>query len=108
MCAPLPPTTAQIHSLVVHPRARGNGRGERLFLSLEDEAREAGHENALLYVLEGNPARRLYARLGYQVVPTPALPGVPAMLRYPGIAMSKPFPAVLAIAGATPDVARAV
>ncbi|ADP81203.1 GNAT family N-acetyltransferase [Pseudofrankia inefficax] len=105
VCAPLPPMTAQVHSLVVHPRARGNGYGELLFRTMEDTARQGGHHDALLYVLAGNPARRLYARLGYQVVPTPTLPGVPALLRYPGIAMRKPFREALAMAGSVPDIA---
>ncbi|MFO0756525.1 MAG: GNAT family N-acetyltransferase [Byssovorax sp.] len=46
------------------PGERGRGTGARLLGALLDEARAAGRE-VRLHVVRENPARRLYARLGF-------------------------------------------
>ncbi|WP_155803362.1 GNAT family N-acetyltransferase [Bordetella sp. FB-8] len=47
------------------PEHQGQGIGERLIRGLLDDARQAGLPVALS-VLHGNPARRLYERLGFE------------------------------------------
>jgi ribosomal protein S18 acetylase RimI-like enzyme len=55
-------------SIGVKPNARGQGVGEKLMRALIDEA--ARHELGLcLSVRSENPARRLYARLGFHDIP---------------------------------------
>jgi GNAT superfamily N-acetyltransferase len=46
------------------PEHRGRGTGTALLLSLLDEARRTGRK-VLLHVVRGNPAVRLYERLGF-------------------------------------------
>lgn len=90
MCVPLPMNTAQMHSLVIDPAHRGHGYGERLLCAMEQQAIDSRHQIALLYVVAGNPAQRLYERMGYLVVPTPSTAGmVRRLLRQPGVAMAK-------------------
>lgn len=56
-------------SMWVAPAARGTGTGIALLGAAEEWARQAGHEELLLGVVEDNlPALRLYERAGY--VPT--------------------------------------
>lgn len=47
------------------PEHQGQGLGERLVRGLLDDARQAGLP-VVLSVLRGNPARRLYERLGFE------------------------------------------
>ena len=47
---------------------RGAGIGSRLMKDLEAEARRAGFPRISLSVSKGNPAARLYERLGYRYV----------------------------------------
>ena len=47
------------------PEHQGKGLGERLVRDLLDQARQAGLP-VTLSVLHGNPARRLYERLGFE------------------------------------------
>jgi GNAT superfamily N-acetyltransferase len=51
--------------VTLHPTMRGRGLGRRLLRALLDEAAEAGKAVCLSVAL-GNPARRLYARLGFE------------------------------------------
>ena len=55
-------------SIGVVERRRGQGVGTRLLTELHDAARDAGITALSLSVEDGNPARRLYERLGYAVV----------------------------------------
>jgi ribosomal protein S18 acetylase RimI-like enzyme len=93
MCVPLPKNTAQMHSLVIDPAQRGKGYGERMLRAMEQQAVDSCHQIALLYVVAGNPAQRLYERMGYLVVPTPSTAGAARrLLRKPGLAMAKRLP----------------
>ena len=58
-----------IADIVVAPQARGRGVGEALVMHSFEEARRLGFD-AMQFnlVFESNPARRLYERLGFQVV----------------------------------------
>jgi ribosomal protein S18 acetylase RimI-like enzyme len=51
------------------PDCRGQGLGARLLAQLQDEARALGCREVRLEVAEGNPARRLYARMGFVDIP---------------------------------------
>jgi ribosomal protein S18 acetylase RimI-like enzyme len=55
-------------SIGVHPDARGQGVGETLLRAMIDEATMRGLR-LCLNVRHTNPARRLYARLGFREVP---------------------------------------
>ncbi len=53
----------------VVPTCRGLGLGEALVIDSFDVAREAGFDAMQFnFVFEANPARRLYERLGFEVV----------------------------------------
>lgn len=64
-----------IPELIVHVAAshRGRGVGGRLITTAIDEARDQGLTGVSLSVEDGNPAVRLYSRLGF----LPAGPGYP-------------------------------
>ena len=47
---------------------RGEGIGSLLMTAIEDAARDAGFSQISLSVDAGNPARRLYERLGYETL----------------------------------------
>lgn len=59
------PDELRILDLVLLPEWRGIGLGTRLLRSLIDEAAAAG-TTVVLHVEDGNPARRLYDRLGFR------------------------------------------
>lgn len=80
---------ARLYSLVVDPRARGQGIGQRLIADAENAARAAGLLGVSLEVRADNlAARRLYARLGYR-----RFADLPAYYDdgAPGIRLRKPF-----------------
>ena len=55
-----------VHQIQIHPSRQGHGIGEAVLRELlTDAARE--HVPVSLSVLHGNPARRLYERLGFSV-----------------------------------------
>lgn len=54
-----------LHDLAVIPEYRGRGVGRRLLAAVEGKARELGCNKVTLEVLEANPARKLYAAMGY-------------------------------------------
>jgi GNAT superfamily N-acetyltransferase len=59
-------TLVNIHDIIVHITARGQGVGKALFAKIEEEARAGGACKITLEVLTGNePAKALYASLGY-------------------------------------------
>lgn len=88
MCAPLPPRTAQMHSLVVRPELRGQGLAVRLIHEVEEQARANDQQGLSLFVLDGNPVEPFYERLGYRRIPVPR-PEWP--LPNPGITMYRPL-----------------
>jgi ribosomal protein S18 acetylase RimI-like enzyme len=58
--------TASITSVWVDPEARGRGVGDSLVVATFEWAREAGYDQVLLWVAEGNPhAEKLYERHGF-------------------------------------------
>jgi len=54
--------------VAVHPAAQGKGIGTHLVRELADAFRDAGYDRIGLGVTDGNPARRLYERLGFEPV----------------------------------------
>ena len=67
------PTIPEV-SLAVVAEWRGKGAGEALFRALIDRATAAGFPALSLSVSKQNPARRLYARLGFVPVAEEAHP----------------------------------
>lgn len=57
----------RVMDIVLAPEARGRGLGEALLRGVLDRAR-AGAARVMLDVEAANPARRLYARLGFREV----------------------------------------
>jgi GNAT superfamily N-acetyltransferase len=65
------PLTCEVRSLIVDPRVRGSGAGRALLAALaETSLARAGGASCVLAaeVLEPNPARSFYARVGYSPV----------------------------------------
>jgi GNAT superfamily N-acetyltransferase len=59
--------TAALTALWVAPAARGRGVGEELVNTVLEWAREAGYEQVMLWVVEGNSAaENLYQRTGFR------------------------------------------
>ena len=58
-----------IEQICVSAAARGKGIGRLLLQWAEAQARAANGTSMTLSVLNGNPARRLYERFGFVVVP---------------------------------------
>ncbi|UGQ11520.1 GNAT family N-acetyltransferase [Yinghuangia sp. ASG 101] len=60
--------TARLRLLIVDPAARGLGLGSRLVTEALHFARDAGYEAMTLWTLDKlGPARRIYARLGFEL-----------------------------------------
>ena len=59
------PHRAEVQKLCVLRRFRGQGLGPALMRAVEDAARAAGRTLLVLDTRRGDPAERLYARLGY-------------------------------------------
>ncbi len=64
---------ADIAKLIVHRRGRGSGLGERLMRAVEAAAQDAGFGLLTLDTKAGDPADRLYRRLGWTAAG--AIPG---------------------------------
>ena len=58
-------------SIAVYPECRGQHVGGLLLGSILSRARTDGYRAISLSVADGNPARRLYARTGFEVVTPP-------------------------------------
>jgi GNAT superfamily N-acetyltransferase len=57
---------AAVTSFWVHPQARGKGVSDALMLAVIESAKQAGHNQLLLWVTEGNTrAEKLYERYGF-------------------------------------------
>ena len=63
------PGETYIEQISVSAAARGKGIGKRLLQWAEAQARAANGTSMTLSVINGNPARRLYERFGFVVVP---------------------------------------
>ncbi len=68
--APNQPHRGDIAKLLVHRCARRQGLGTRLMQAIEEEARRGGFGQLVLDTKRGDPADRLYRRLGWTVVGT--------------------------------------
>ena len=68
--APNQPHRGDIAKLLVHRSARRRGLGTRLMQAIEEEARRGGFTLLVLDTKRGDPADRLYRRLGWTVVGT--------------------------------------
>lgn len=70
------PHRAEVAKLLVHRRARNRGVGAALMRAVDETARACGRTLLVLDTVTGEPAERLYTRLGWQrvgVVPQFAL-----------------------------------
>lgn len=56
-----------VHQVQIHPSRQGQGIGEAVLRELLAEAARE-HVSVSLSVLHGNPARRLYERLGFRLL----------------------------------------
>eukprot|EP00908_Phaeocystis_cordata_P002444 Transcript_12652.p1 GENE.Transcript_12652~~Transcript_12652.p1 ORF type:complete len:231 (-),score=62.86 Transcript_12652:103-795(-) len=63
------PGETYVEQICVTSAARGKGIGRLLLQWAEEQARAANSTFMTLSVLNGNPARRLYERFGFEVVP---------------------------------------
>ena len=64
------PDVCEVKRLWVRPEARGRGLGRELMARIEEHARLAGYNSAVLDTLETmEPAVRLYESLGYRRTP---------------------------------------
>jgi ribosomal protein S18 acetylase RimI-like enzyme len=89
VAAPPAANEAQLHSLVVDRRYRGQGLGGLLLARLEDEALARGRTHAVLQVVTSNrTAQDFYRSRGYQPVADPPV-GIRRVLGYPTIVMHK-------------------
>ncbi len=79
----VPQGTWYLQNLAVSSEAQGRGLGERLLREAMDQARAAGCRQLHLDVYEGNPAERLYERVGFRVLVRTEVPA----LRSQGLGM---------------------
>jgi GNAT superfamily N-acetyltransferase len=64
----VPPYDGELVALHVQRRHQGQGIGQRLIVAMAQALSDMGCQSMLLWVLEGNPARTLYERLGGQLI----------------------------------------
>lgn len=65
---PVPDDAWYLQHLAVVGAARGRGIGERLLSNAIERERAAGHARIQLDLYAGNPAQRLYERMGFRVI----------------------------------------
>jgi GNAT superfamily N-acetyltransferase len=63
---PNQPHRADVHKLLVAPRARNHGVAQALMAAVEETAKAHGHWLLCLDTAAGSPAERLYEKLGWQ------------------------------------------
>jgi len=63
------PKECHVISIAVSAEARGKGVGTKLLQWVEAKAREKACDRITLHVVRGNPAIRLYERVGFEIVP---------------------------------------
>jgi len=69
---PFSPSVPYISNLAVASQCRCQGVGKQLLFACEEMVRQWGHHHLYLHVMDDNtPARRLYAKAGYQLVDSP-------------------------------------
>lgn len=75
---PFAPSVPYISNLAVASQCRCQGVGKQLLFACEELVRQWGHPRLYLHVMDDNtPARRLYAKAGYQLVDSPpAFPNI--------------------------------
>ena len=64
----------EVYTLYVAPDAQGSGLGRQLLLALFARLVQSGHGSALVWVVQANPARFFYERLGGKLVLQRAIP----------------------------------
>jgi ribosomal protein S18 acetylase RimI-like enzyme len=64
----------EVYTLYVQPDAQGQGMGRLLLRGLFARLLDSGHRSALAWVVQGNPARFFYERLGGKQVLRRAIP----------------------------------
>jgi ribosomal protein S18 acetylase RimI-like enzyme len=92
LISPIAEHEAQLHSIVVNRETRGSGAGAHILRVLEQEATNLDKRDAVLTVLNGNPAKDFYHRFGYRTTMVSNPTGRPSHSPYPSTTMSKPLP----------------
>lgn len=64
----------EVYTLYVAPDAQGSGLGRQLLLALFARLVQSGHGSALVWVVQANPARFFYERLGGKLVLQRSIP----------------------------------
>ena len=62
------PYTGEVFTLYISPDYQGLGSGRLLLRALFERLVKCGHQSSLLWVLQGNPSRFFYERLGGRFV----------------------------------------
>jgi ribosomal protein S18 acetylase RimI-like enzyme len=66
--SPIPPYACELVALHVRHAHQGQGAGRQLIRCVAEHFQQQGLRSLMLWTLQGNPARRLYERLGGQLI----------------------------------------